>query len=129
MNIIKSKIPDSIFNILMLFTSSSTLVCCALPALLVSFGLGTTLVGIVSYFPQLVWISLYKAPIFAVAGSMLLFNGIVLIKNKTKLCPIDSKLRAACIKGRKWSIYLYCFSLAIYLIGFTFAFIIPLMFN
>ena len=40
---------------------------------------------------------------------MLLFNGIVLIKNKTKLCPIDSKLRAACIKGRKWSIYLFSF--------------------
>lgn len=112
----------------MLFSSSSTLICCALPALLVSLGMGTTLIGLVSYFPQLVWISLHKIPVFGVAGAMLLLNGIILIKNKTKPCPINIKLREACIKGRKWSIYFYFFSLVIYLIGFTFAFIVPLIF-
>ena len=49
--------------ILSLFTSLSTLVCCALPALLVTVGLGTTLVSIVSIFPWIVVLSKYKLTI------------------------------------------------------------------
>ena len=53
--------------ILSLFTSLSTLVCCALPALLVTVGLGTTLVSIVSIFPWIVVLSKYKLYIFILA--------------------------------------------------------------
>ena len=39
-----------------LLASSATLVCCVLPAVLVSLGAGAVLVGLVSAFPQLVWL-------------------------------------------------------------------------
>ena len=43
-----------------LFASSSTLVCCALPALLVAVGAGAALSSLVSAVPQLVWLSEHK---------------------------------------------------------------------
>jgi len=55
-------------NIVSLFTSGSTLICCALPATLVAIGSAATLVSLVSNFPQLVWISEHKALVFGLAG-------------------------------------------------------------
>ena len=40
-----------------LATGASTLLCCALPALLVALGAGAVLATAVSVFPQLVWVS------------------------------------------------------------------------
>jgi hypothetical protein len=45
---------------LSLFTSFSTLICCALPALLVALGAGAVLSTLVSHVPQLVWVSEHK---------------------------------------------------------------------
>jgi hypothetical protein len=59
-----------------LFTSLSTLICCALPALLVSIGAGAALAGVVTAFPQLIWISEHKLAVFVFAGLMLLLSGI-----------------------------------------------------
>ena len=44
-----------------LLASTATLVCCVLPAVLVSLGAGAVLAGLVSSFPQLVWLSEHKA--------------------------------------------------------------------
>ena len=41
-------------SVLSLFASSGTLVCCALPALLVALGAGAALSSLVSVFPQVV---------------------------------------------------------------------------
>jgi hypothetical protein len=65
-------------NIVSLFTSTSTLICCALPALLVAVGAGAALSSLVSAVPQLVWISEHKTPVFAFAGAMLLLAGLIL---------------------------------------------------
>ena len=40
-----------------LLASSATLVCCVLPAALVSIGAGAAMVELISAFPQLVWLS------------------------------------------------------------------------
>lgn len=40
--------------LLSIATSSSTLICCALPALLVAIGAGATLAGLVTAVPQLI---------------------------------------------------------------------------
>lgn len=48
--------------------SSATLICCVLPAVLVSLGAGAAMVGLVAAFPQLVWLSEHKAGVFAVAA-------------------------------------------------------------
>ena len=38
-----------------LFSSFGTLICCALPALLVSLGAGAVLAGLITNFPQLIF--------------------------------------------------------------------------
>ncbi len=112
---------------LSLFTSMSTLLCCALPALLVSLGLGAIMAGLASQIPALIWVSENKVQVFTFAGSLLLLNGFILWKNKDAPCPIDPMLRDACISGRKTSRNIYFFSIILFLIGFSFAYIAPML--
>ena len=61
----------SLAPFLSLFASVGTLVCCALPSLLVLVGLGTTVASLLSAMPWLVTLSQHKAVTFAVAGALL----------------------------------------------------------
>ena len=91
-----------------LFASSSTLVCCAIPALLVAIGAGAALSSLVSVFPQIVWLSENKTAVFGLAGLMLAGSGILQWRNRHAPCPTDPALRDACLKTRKisWAVYL-----------------------
>lgn len=120
-----TKLREGLLNYFTLFGSVSTLICCALPSLLVSLGLGAVMAGLASNVPGLIWISEHKSGVFIFAGLMLLMNGVLLWKNRNATCPIDPALRDACIRGRKTSKYLYFVSLAVYLTGFFFAYIAP----
>ncbi len=122
-----TRFKDSVVSYLTLFGSFSTLICCALPALLVSFGLGAVLAGIASNVPALIWVSEHKAHVFLFSGLMLSLNGLLLWKNKDAPCPIDPKLRDACISGRKTSRNIYFISLVLFTIGFYFANLAPIL--
>lgn len=54
-----------------LAASFTTLVCCALPALLVLAGLGTTVAAVLSAAPWLVTLSRHKTWVFLAAGSLI----------------------------------------------------------
>ncbi|MDO8386837.1 MAG: hypothetical protein Q7T13_10620 [Polaromonas sp.] len=108
-----------------LFASSGTLVCCALPALLVALGAGAALSTLVSVVPGLVWLSEYKAPVFGIAGAMLAFSGALQWRNRFAPCPTDPALRHACLRTRKISARVYGLSVALYLVGGWFAFLQP----
>ncbi len=110
-------------SFLALFTSFSTLICCALPALLVSLGLGATLVGIVSNVPGLIWVSENKNLVFAVSFVMLASSMIYQYQARSLPCPIDPDQAKACTMARKVSMYVSFFSLAIWMIGASFAYI------
>ena len=114
---------NRVANFLILFTSMSTLLCCALPALLVSVGLGAVMAGLASNVPGLIWISENKLGVFIFAGSMLAVNGVWLWSQRNAPCPIDPKLRDACISGRKISKIIYFISLGIFSTGAFFAFL------
>ena len=122
-----TRIKDSFINYFTLFGSMSTLMCCAIPSLLVSLGLGAVLAGLASNMPALVWISEHKIQVFIFSGLMLTLNGLIIWKNKDAPCPIDPKLRNACISGRKTSRNLYFISLGVFLIGFFFAYVAPIL--
>ena len=111
------------FALLSLFTSTGTLVCCALPALLVTLGAGATLAGIVSTVPWLVALSKYKVITFSIAGFMLILAGVLRYKAKDAPCPIDVKQAKACMKLRRFSSFVYGVSILIYMVGFFFAFV------
>ena len=58
-----------------LLASGSTLICCALPALLVTLGAGATLSSLVAAFPALVWLSEHKGLVFGTAALLTLLGG------------------------------------------------------
>ena len=112
---------------LSLFTSSGTLVCCALPALLVALGAGAALSSLVSAVPALVILSEYKEAVFIFAGVMLAASGWLQWQNRFAPCPVDPLLRDACLRTRKASAWIYGISVAIFLTGGFFAFMLPLL--
>jgi hypothetical protein len=114
-------------SVLSLFASSSTLICCALPALLVGLGAGAALSSLVSVFPQLVWLSEHKTGLFVFAGLMLIGSGLPQWVNRSAPCPVDPALRNACLRTRRTSWRVYIASVALYLLGGWFAFILPLL--
>ena len=114
-------------SFLSLFTSGGTLLCCALPALLVSIGAGAAMAGLITNFPQLVWLSEHKLGLFGVAGLMLLIAGLLQWRAKSLPCPADPALASACLRARKISRWIYIFSVAIFAVGFFFAFMAPML--
>jgi hypothetical protein len=114
-------------SFLSLFTSGSTLICCALPALLVSIGAGAAMAGLVTTFPQIVWLSEHKVALFSIAGVMLIASGVMQWRAQSLPCPADPALAAACTRTRKVSLVIYWISAGIYVVGFFFAFLAPIV--
>ncbi|RMB08146.1 hypothetical protein [Eilatimonas milleporae] len=109
--------------ILALFASTGTLVCCALPALLVTLGLGAVTAGLVSAVPQLVWLSDHKEGVFAVSGIMLVAAGAMQWRTRNAPCPLDPAAARACMRLRRLSRVLLGVAAAVYAVGFFFAFL------
>jgi hypothetical protein len=112
-------------SILSLFTSTGTILCCALPALLVTLGAGAALSSLISNFPQIVWISKYKSYVFFAAFVLIAIAGFLQWKARKLSCPSDKLLAKKCMQARTVSLWIYFFSLALLLIGFAFAYILP----
>ncbi len=106
-----------------LLTSFSTLICCALPALLVMLGMSATFAGLVSTFPQLIWLGEHKVYLFVFSGIMLSLAGFLQYRSRFIPCPMDPALARSCTQTRNISRIIYFVSLTMYLIGFFFAFI------
>src|SRR3954468_18334067 len=68
------RIRSGALSYLSLFTSLGTLLCCALPSLLVLFGLGATVASVLSEAPWLVAMSHHKHWVFIVAGALISCN-------------------------------------------------------
>jgi hypothetical protein len=113
-----------VLEALTILSSFSTLLCCALPALLVSLGAGAALASIVAAMPQLVWLSEHKIQLFAFAGLMLALSGVLAYRNRNAPCPADPEQAKSCMRLRRWSAGIFYLSVALYAIGFSFAFLL-----
>tara|TARA_B100001559_G_scaffold43918_1_gene32665 strand:+ start:1969 stop:2340 length:372 start_codon:yes stop_codon:yes gene_type:complete len=111
--------------IISLFASSSTLICCALPALFVFIGAGASFASLVNIFPQLIIISQYKIQISIGTLIILLIAGVLIKKSDSLPCPIDPKLRNICLKTRKKSKAMYYISVIIFLSASFFTYLLP----
>ena len=112
-------------SFLSLFTSGGTLICCALPALLVALGAGAAMAGLVGAFPQIVWLSEHKLPLFGFATVMLVLAGWLQWRARSLPCPADQHLAIACARAIRTSLYIYFVSILIFAIGGFFAFVAP----
>ncbi len=111
-----------------LFASTGTLFCCALPSLLVVLGMGATMAGLVSTFPQLIILSQYKGVVFICSGLMMAAAAFFQYQSRNAPCPIDPVQAQACTTSRVWSFRILAFSILLWSVGVFFAFIAPRVF-
>ena len=109
-----------------LFTSVSTLLCCALPSLLVLFGLGASVASMLSFLPWLVTLSHYKRVTFSISGVLILLSFVNMYYIAPRLrahqCSPDNP--TACEDAGRASKLLLWISAVIYTIGFFVAYVL-----
>ena len=89
-----------------LFLSLPTLVCCAIPIILVSLGMGSVVATIyVEKLPFLQWFAHHKLTMFSVTTSILIFS-YWLIFRQSRSCPANPELAALCAKAHYWNVRL-----------------------
>lgn len=103
-----------------LFVTSGTLVCCALPVLLVSVGLGAVVASLNYSIPGLMFLAEHNFWILSLAALLLVFMAWV-IWRPNQACPSDPKLAAVCQKARNWNQRIFWVSVVIWGIGFFFS--------
>lgn len=116
---------EKLTTFLSLFTSLSTLLCCALPALFVSLGMGFVVAGMTSQFPFLITLSEHKNFLFLGGAFLLLISGVLIKHSLKQPCPIDPQKAKACQAGRRFSKITFWVSVVIFSIGTLFAYILP----
>ena len=119
---------DTVLPSLALFGSTSTLLCCALPALLISLGAGAVMAGLTSAIPGPMWLSAQKNVLFIVAGAILTISSIIGWHQRTAPCPTDPERAANCLQLRRFNARLLTTSWLAYGCGLFFAYIWVLVF-
>lgn len=117
------RIKESALTVLTLFTSTGTLICCALPVTLVTLGLGATVVGLTSASPWLIVLSRHKLWIFAISA-LLLVASTWLIYRPGRACPTEPKLARLCMRLDRGNRMVHGIAVAIWGIGFFAAFLL-----
>ncbi len=107
---------------LAVFASVTTLLCCALPALLIVIGAGAAMAGLAANVPGLIWLSAQKEWVFAGAGILLAAAVLVKWLNRNAPCPIDPDQARACMRLRRWGMVILAVAVTAYLVGGFFAF-------
>ena len=117
---------SAVLNYFSLFTSLSTLLCCALPSLLVLFGLGASVASMLAFMPWLVTLSLYKHWTFGVSGLLIalsFFNMFYVAPHmRAEQCTADDS--SACEEASRLSISLLWVSAGIYAVGIFVAYVL-----
>ena len=111
-------------SFLTLFSSTSTLLCCALPALLITIGAGGVMASIYANVPGYTTFVGNKNLLFIIAAVLLIINGLFLWFNRNAPCPLDAKKAKTCMQTRKMSRTIYFISIGIYCVGFFFSFLV-----
>jgi len=108
---------------LALFGSSGTLICCALPIILVTLGAGATVAALTSELPFLMTLSANKGWVFLGSG-LLLTLAVVVEWRPGRVCSAEPGMGAACQASRVWNRRILLVSVSLWLIGFFFAFML-----
>ena len=117
------KVKEAILPFLGLFTSLSTILCCALPIILVTLGMGAVFAGLTANFPFIIWLAQKSSYLFTIASILLLVSGyFVFIRAQT--CPVDKKMAEICAKTKKFNKIVWIFSVIILVISAFFKYLL-----
>ena len=122
----KSSTSSALLGYFSLFTSVGTLLCCALPSLLVLAGLGASVASTLSSLPWLVTLSRHKQWTFLISGVLIALSFVnmyyVAPRLKANACATGDP--SACRDTNKFSKVLLWVSTAIYSVGFFSAYLL-----
>src|SRR5262245_36184431 len=110
-----------------LFTSLGTLVCCALPCLLVLLGLGASVASMLSFLPWLVTLSRHKIWVFVISAALITLSFLQMyviaprFKRQAEVCSPDDP---ACARATRIGRIALWAAAVIYLIGFFTAYLL-----
>jgi len=121
-----SRLRKDLMSVLALFTSTGTLICCALPAAIAAVAGGAAVASLVSAFPFLITLSRFKLYIFLTAGALLLVAGYMIYRRgDNKECPYPE---GGCEVASRFSRVTFWVSVVIFSVGLFFAYLaVPLM--
>ncbi|HVB57155.1 MAG TPA: hypothetical protein VNE63_12085 [Candidatus Acidoferrales bacterium] len=125
----EEKRKSALLSYLSLFTSLGTLLCCALPSLLVLFGLGATVASFLTSVPWLVSLSRHKTWTFAIAGALIASDFAYIyafaprLRMQDEACSIEDG-PTACDRATRLSRITLWVAAAIYAIGFFTAYLL-----
>jgi hypothetical protein len=122
------KIKELLLTFFGLFTSISTIFCCALPIILVTLGMGAVFTILTTNFPFIIWLAEKSVYLFIIATIFLLIGGYFIFI-KPKSCPSDKKLAQICNKTRKFNKIIWLISVIILVISFFFKYILSIIFS
>src|SRR5579863_9644694 len=114
---LRTRLGDSLLSFATLLFSGGTLLCCALPILLVSLGLGAGVVYMTNTFPWLVTLSHYKIWTFTISGAFLALTAWVIYR-PGRACPTDPELARLCRKADRWNRWVFWLTVGVYCVGF-----------
>jgi|SRR6476661_298585 len=126
MNGIASKNASALLSYFSLFSSVGTLLCCALPSLLVLAGLGASVASTLSALPSLVSLSRHKPWTFGVSGVLIAasFVNMYYVAPRLRMRACSPESPDACEAASRFSRVLLWISCALYLAGYFVAFLL-----
>ncbi|MAH60850.1 MAG: hypothetical protein CMF42_00915 [Legionellales bacterium] len=101
--------------------SISTLLCCALPIILVSLGFGSIMAALISHLPWLIWISEHAIYFFVLTFFLLLISGYMLFYQPLS-CTLDRVKQ--CQSNQTKAKIIWLMTLIIFIIGLIFKYIL-----
>ncbi len=117
-----------VISFLSLFTSTGTLLCCALPAAIAAVAGGAAVGAFATTFPWLIPLSRHKAWIFLTAGLLILVSSVLTLRPQGRTACAITGGKGCEVAGRFTKV-MFWVSVAIYAIGAFFAYgLAPLLY-
>ena len=119
---------DRAFSVFTLFTSSGTLLCCVLPAVVATVAGGAAVSSMLSAFPFLIPLSMNKEWLFGIAAILIAINGYMVFKsNQEVACDVEAGEDGCDITGR-FNKRMFYISASVLAIGAFFAYaLVPIL--
>ena len=119
---------DKALSVLTLFTSSGTLLCCVLPAVVATIAGGAAVSSMLSAFPFLIPLSMNKAWIFGVSAILIAINGYMVFKpNQEVACDVEVGEDGCEVTGR-FNKQMFYISASVLVMGAFFAYaLVPIL--
>ena len=117
---------EKAISVLTLFTSSGTLLCCVLPAVVATIAGGAAVSSMLSAFPFLIPLSMNKGWIFIIAAILIALNGYLVFKPNQKVaCDVDED---GCDVTGRFNKRMFFISTSVLAVGAFFAYaLVPIL--